>query len=142
MRQAAVRCPRDGIKPEINAAVEARSRDAAIDGRRRIAELGAQIGGAVHAGRRHCGVEQKGAPHIGRPDFRTLREGKVEAALADVAPWADNVGIDLDLNGAAAALLCLVLHDACHPCAGLWSRAGRPVSCDMPAGAPYLTQYR
>ena len=70
------------------------------------AELGQPILGALDALARHVGIELEGMPGDGEVQALLVEEGEraFEMALADVAPWADRVGDDVD----AADRLCLV----------------------------------
>lgn len=69
----------------------------------RAAELPGEVGLAVHAAGRHAGVKQEGHPRDlqgiqARPMLRRQGQGTVKPALADKAPGADHVHIDIQLN--------------------------------------------
>jgi hypothetical protein len=70
------------------------------------AELGQAILGAIDALARHIRIELEGMPGHREVQALLVEEGQraFEVALADVAPWADHVGDDVD----AADRLCLV----------------------------------
>jgi hypothetical protein len=88
--------------------VAAVSADALVELARALgaAELGQTILGAVDALARHVGIELEGMPGNGEVQVLLVEDGEraFEMALADVAPWADRVGDDVD----AADRLCLV----------------------------------
>ncbi len=71
-----------------------------------LPNLAEAILGAVDALARHVGIELEGMPGDGEVQALLVEDGEraLEMALADVAPWADRVGDDVD----AADRLCLV----------------------------------
>jgi hypothetical protein len=61
-------------------------------------ELGAQIGGPVHAFGRQAGVQEKRPPAQPDRPIRAHRAGALEPHEADVAPGAGEIGDEIDVD--------------------------------------------
>src|SRR5262249_35845826 len=100
MRQHGVGRPPDQRELELDARLAAAFGDRLVDLARPVAaaELRAPIVAARTAPGRHVGVEREGPPGHRHVGAAAQRQRALEAALADVAPRADRVRDDVDID--------------------------------------------
>jgi len=98
MRRPRVRGPLHAVEGKANALLQPERRHVAVEGCGALRpELARPVGGALHAARRHVGIELEGQPaDCRRARQPELIEGAFQAALADETPRANNVGEDRD----------------------------------------------
>ena len=91
----------DLLEIERNVLAAADPADGVVDlpGAHLAAELGFDIGLAVHAFLRHAGVQLEGAPADFEGRHRPQLQRALQSALADITPGADHVGENIEAHG-------------------------------------------
>ena len=134
MRQHGVGRAPDPRELELDAGLAAALGDRLVDLARPVAaaELGPHVIVARHAFGRHVGIELERPPGDGDVVAAAQIERALEAPLADVAPRADRVGDDVDVNHARELTLFAPMQEETgqppRSRARRWSAMRRPAS--------------